>query len=836
MNKLYRILTIIVLVFSTSTIVQATTYYSTPSATIAMNVLANWWTNPAGSGSHPANFTASGDIFNVQATTTATGTITMGSGTSVNINGSWTDALGYVGTVLINSGGILSQGNGYLSVLGNWTNAGSYIHNSRGYLRFQGTTNQTMNPGSSHYYNIHINNLGTSPNNIVSITSAISIDYLCVLYKGNFQPFTGSVFTYIIVYANGILNAPSSLSIHRYWLSYGTFYHNNGTVNFYNTSTISIYSTLQNSFYNLNIFSKRTLNSDIIIDGNLTINTASYFDVSTSNYNITIKGDFTNNGNFIYNNGNVIFNGTTNQAINGTGTNIFYNLDISNSGSSIVSLNRNIIVSNNLTIASGSILSIEASKVLTVTNTITNSGGTGGLILRSNSETTTALLLNNVSYPNATVERYVSAGPIGSIAAIKHYVSPAVSNATGAVLYDAALGGYNIYTLVNNAWARVYTNTSLTAGTGYLVNYNNGVLHNITSKTISFAGTLNNGTINPGISTTNGTSNMLGNPYPCTINSTTFVTDNATQLQGTLYFWDQTATNSNDYATWNLTGGTANSHAGNHGAPTGYIASGQSFMVASNNNGSSTAVFNNAMKANSSPRFFIAESNTIQRCYISISNPKNDQNSILIGFTEAATTGYDQFYDGIKLKGNPELALFSMLDNNSGEYAIQGLPQVNDCQIVKIGLDAGLDGLYTFNLGDLEDFDFDINIYLKDLRLNKTIDLRKENTYSFYTNQGIIKDRFVVVFKRGNEETIIDQKKYDPIFVFSSAKELYITNLNNETFTGEVYVYDMMGKVIYNSKVDVSSTIQIAVNKPTGYYIVNIRNDEYSLVKKVFVD
>jgi hypothetical protein len=49
-------------------------------------------------------------------------------------------------------------------------------------------------------------------------------------------------------------------------------------------------------------------------------------------------------------------------------------------------------------------------------------------------------------------------------------------------------------------------------------------------------------------------------------------------------------------------------------------------------------------------------------------------------------------------------------------------------------------------------------------------------------------------------------------------------------------VYDMLGKVIYSSTLDISSTIQIPVNKPAGYFIVSIRNEGYSLTKKVFVE
>lgn len=39
---------------------QAAIYYSN---NVGPNLIANWWTNPDGTGSHPLNFSIEGDIF-----------------------------------------------------------------------------------------------------------------------------------------------------------------------------------------------------------------------------------------------------------------------------------------------------------------------------------------------------------------------------------------------------------------------------------------------------------------------------------------------------------------------------------------------------------------------------------------------------------------------------------------------------------------------------------------------------------------------------------------------------------------------------------------------------
>jgi hypothetical protein len=69
-----------------------------------------------------------------------------------------------------------------------------------------------------------------------------------------------------------------------------------------------------------------TVNADLAIAGNNTL------DATASNYNVTIKGNWTNSGIFVCRTGTVIFNGTIDQIIT-TNNKAFYNLTINNTGS-----------------------------------------------------------------------------------------------------------------------------------------------------------------------------------------------------------------------------------------------------------------------------------------------------------------------------------------------------------------------------------------------------------------------------------------------------------------------------------------------------------------------
>lgn len=119
----------------------------------------------------------------------------------------------------------------------------------------------------------------------------------------------------------------------------------------------------------------------LLLNGNLVINTAqSTF--NTNGLNVSLKGNFTNNGTYSYGTpGNTTtFNGTT-QILNGSTATTFYNLTVNPTTS--LSLVRNLTVFNNLTISSGTfvgdsfIINVKGD----VTNNATHTTSTGKIVL-----------------------------------------------------------------------------------------------------------------------------------------------------------------------------------------------------------------------------------------------------------------------------------------------------------------------------------------------------------------------------------------------------------------------------------------------------------------------
>ena len=120
-------------------------------------------------------------------------------------------------------------------------------------------------------------------------------------------------------------------------------------------------------------------------------------------------------------------------------------------------------------------------------------------------------------------------------------------------------------------------------------------------------------------------------------------------------------------------------------------------------------------------------------------------NQILVAFAPAATDGFDEGYDAVKLKGNPDIALYSVVGNT--DCIIQGLPPLTQETTVKIGMDLSNAGNYVFTGFNKNDFPTDF-VYLIDLEEGKIQDLKADSQFRFYAKAGTNKSRFVLKFTK----------------------------------------------------------------------------------------
>jgi len=392
---------------------------------------------------------------------------------------------------------------------------------------------------------------------------------------------------------------------------------------------------------------------------------------------------------------------------------------------------------NNLTVESGATLTIESTV-----------DGTGSLIVAG------------TATGDVTVERYLTLGSW-------HYISEPVNDArvfntflnltpeTGTDIdqfywwdEDGEYGGNTgiWFDILNTS---SYTNNSFIPSQGYAINYKN-----TGNTTINFVGEpyTSSQTINitrTDISTGIG-SNLVGNPFSSSIaiNNNAQTTDNFLSQNSNVldpsytavYFWEETNdwSGGDDYTTKNNA----------IGEDVVYAAPGQAFMVISKTGGG-VLEFNTSIRKHGAAPFYKNSNNGDNPSVtLMVVDAENRKNSTSISFLPNMTLGLDPSYDAGKLKGNPNIALYTRLvEDNGVDFAIQALPD-NDIEsiIIPVGIDVIEQTVCEFSIKPevMEGY----QVYLHDTQENTVTNL-KENSYSTLVSESGT-GRFYLHFKENH--------------------------------------------------------------------------------------
>lgn len=162
-----------------------------------------------------------------------------------------------------------------------------------------------------------------------------------------------------------------------------------GNIVNYNGSGAQTIKTPSSSYYDLTVSTggTKTLAATIDVDNDLTISTGTTLDVSASNYNINVQGDWDQDGTFTAQSGAVSFDsGTSPQIITGSATPAFYTLIMNNAVAGIT-LNTGVDVNNSLLMLDGDVdlngntLTLDASATITGETNDNRIKGSGGITI-----------------------------------------------------------------------------------------------------------------------------------------------------------------------------------------------------------------------------------------------------------------------------------------------------------------------------------------------------------------------------------------------------------------------------------------------------------------------
>jgi len=399
---------------------------------------------------------------------------------------------------------------------------------------------------------------------------------------------------------------------------------------------------------------------------------------------------------------------------------------------------------------------------------------------------------------------------------------------------------YNISTNLYNSVASPST-TNFATGTGYLIRvpYNHPTAPAV--WTGSFTGVPNNGTQTVGLSYIDATHsyNAVGNPYPSPISISQFATDNASNIEPTLYFWRKTNNANNpSYCTWNTTSNTFVSDGEAYAAsPNGVIQTGQGFIVQAKS-GASSLVFNNTQRVvNNANQFFrtsamaATTTNEAHRVWLNLTGTGAEFSQTAVGYFSNATLGADD-YDS-KFFNDGTIVLNTKLGTEA--YAVQGRPvpfdatdvvplnyKVTNAGTYSIGIDH-VDGLFT---GGAQ------TVYIKDNTDGSYHDITS-TPYSFTSAAGTFDTRFELVYQNGLLQNNQNTFNANSIDVIHQSNNEVVVRTGTATMA-TVQIFDIRGRLLVEQKGINASETRLNVGTTNQVLLVQVTTvDGVRAVRKV---
>ena len=276
---------------------------------------------------------------------------------------------------------------------------------------------------------------------------------------------------------------------------------------------------------------------------------------------------------------------------------------------------------------------------------------------------------------------------------------------------NRGIGTYNAQT---DDWTYYQAGTDsspFTSGIGY------SIKRGSTSGSITFTGGINTADVSASVISAGNGYNLIGNPYPAYINSSSFLTNNTDLLVSeTIWLWNS-ATNNYDakvtiddfivspgqgfFVQANSDTDLNFSHANQLNNPDFIVSPGHGFFVQANRD--TDLNFSHANQLNNADTF---QKSTKTEVKLQISDGTNNRYA-KIYYVNNATTGFDNGYDGEAFGGIPNTfdIYTHLLSNNEGKkYQIQSLPNKDfETLVVPISIqtEAGKEITFTSEISNL---------------------------------------------------------------------------------------------------------------------------------------
>ena len=342
--------------------------------------------------------------------------------------------------------------------------------------------------------------------------------------------------------------------------------------------------------------------------------------------------------------------------------------------------------------------------------------------------------------------------------------------------------------------------------------------------TLYFEGDLNNGDVNTSLVYNTTGYNLVGNPYPSSIDYTNFIDDNKNTIEQSVYMWNHKP----GQDTYSLIS------AGLIGAvPFGslednQISTSQGFIVKLKDDMGSSVKFHNSQRL--TPSESISKKTEVDGYKLWLSIKHNEEEGQMLIASLSGASNITDIYDVAKVPTENILSISSTVEEKN--YTINAINIEVDNHTIPLSIEVEESGLYVISKVNLINEEIDLVATLHDNYSNKTVDIL-ENSYEFNVSEiGVLSDRFeIIISHKGQlsnkendfkDEDITIKVENNVLFVISENKKL--SRINAISIEGRV-------NNLHGSNSDNVNSYDIsALSK--GIYIINVIDEDGQSVNK----
>lgn len=207
---------------------------------------------------------------------------------------------------------------------------------------------------------------------------------------------------------------------------------------------------------------------------------------------------------------------------------------------------------------------------------------------------------------------------------------------------------------------------------------------------------------------------------------------------------------------------------------------------------------------------------------------------ILLTVDDRASMNYDWGFDAPLNDVQSDDMSWIINDEN---YVIQGIDSINSNDTnLPLAIKKDIEGLVIISIDALENVPDDMDIYLQDMEMGTSHDLRAAN-YEVTLSSGQYNDRYRIVFEPQNQLSIDDAVQNDLKVIYSSQTGNLIIQNPNMVSLEYFEIFNISGQtVMRNHRLNNSSNVRFQLNTlSSGTYIVKLLTSNYQVITQKIV-